>query len=1128
MFKYRVSVSNVAIHRITPAYFLQSALLAILLPAFTGSPVHAQEKECLFSINARNKKLYDVLMDLQAQAVQKKRCGCIAAITNTPGLDKRINYKADHLPLATIMQELALQNDMISTPGLCFTLEPKTPDSAGLHKQAAGFTCQGRVLNERREPLPGASIWLKGSKRGTITDSAGHFTLHCDASHYVIIISNIGYQASEIAAWDKVSRDVILPETPDEIPVTISTGYGAAKPKLTSANIYVIDKSVFSTPTAVSFPNVLAGRSPGLLLNPLNGVSYGFMKMQVEGNTSIGLNAGPGNLPVNGLLVIFDGVPLIVNVPVTLLKSIAGDPNAAGSLIGGISSFYFINPADIENVEVLTSATATSIYGSRGANGVLLITTLKGKPGKLRVNIQASQGAGRIERQRRLLTTPEYLAMRREAFMNDGYTPNTSNAPDLVVFDTTRQTNYRDVFLGKTAITQDAHVSVSGGKENSIYRAGAWIHRETTVLPTDFYNMKGQLNANLVLNSASKRLLTTTGAIGSFFKVNSPSDDITPTTYLVPNAPRLFDTAGHMLWQYKGVDFTNPWSYLLNTYEANVFTFIASNRLSYAFPKAGITVVINSGIHHVNAHETSLFPIAAQNPSMATTGAANFATNSYNSWITEPQVEYSLSKKKFHLTAFIGSTIQEQRNKREIVNATGYTNDEQLRSRADAPNASARNASSVYKYEAFFASVNLAVKDRYVIDLVGRRDGSSRFGPRNQFANFGAIGMAWVFSPDSSHKRKSFLTSGQLKGSYGTTGNDQIGDYMYLDTWNTTTSGGYAGASTLSPTRLVNPAFAWEVTRKLNFTLDLGLINCIKFTTTWFFNRSSNQLVSYLLPSQTGFVSITGKNLPAVVQNAGFEFVLSKNRTINKSFNWKATLILTVPGNKLVSFPGLASSPYAKSLEEGSSLTVQKGFRMKNVDPQTGRYQVIDKNNDGKFTSDDYFVNGNTDPKYYGSLSVSVHYKKIQLGILLEGRKQVGVNPLYMFYNYSPPGMLNDLFFSNKMISIQNRWRKQGDIASIQKLTTSATTAEGKAIDYFRSSNWEYIDASYIRLQNIMLSYALPKAWCTQLHLIDGAVYLEAQNLFTATRYRDADPVTQNPLTLPPLVTFTGGLRVTF
>jgi len=368
----------------------------------------------------------------------------------------------------------------------------------------------------------------------------------------------------------------------------------------------------------------------------------------------------------------------------------------------------------------------------------------------------------------------------------------------------------------------------------------------------------------------------------------------------------------------------------------------------------------------------------------------------------------------------------------------------------------------------------------------------------------------------------SFLSFGKLRSSYGITGSDQIGDYQYLDSWSSTVNP-YQGTSGLYPTRLLNTDYSWETNRKLAIGLDLGFLkDRILISGDYYYNRSSNHLLSYSLPSQTGFTSIL-ENLPATIQNNGWEFSVNTKNINSDKFKWQTTFNLTIPSNKLVSFPGIATSSYAGTYTVGQSLNTRRGLEYTGVDPTTGVVTFKDQNGDGIINSSDVVNIGNLDPKFYGGLQNTFSYKSLSLNVFFQFAKQLGENDFEDIYA-NIPGSLTNL-----PATVLNRWQKPGDHSLIQMATANPGTAAYNAASLFTeySNSAEISDASYIRFKNVSLSYNLPKKWLQRLNISNIRFYILGQNLLTITKYKDGDPETQSYYTIPPLRTLTAGFQIT-
>jgi hypothetical protein len=495
------------------------------------------------------------------------------------------------------------------------------------------------------------------------------------------------------------------------------------------------------------------------------------------------------------------------------------------------------------------------------------------------------------------------------------------------------------------------------------------------------------------------------------------------------------------------------------------------------------------------------------------------------SWILEPQAEYFGKIAAGRLNILLGTTLQSIENNSNNIVASGYTSDDLLGSMSAAGNLTGKNDFSQYKYNAIFARVNYNWLDKYIVNFSGRRDGSSRFGPGKQFANFGAIGAAWIFTNERPIKKwLPFISFGKLKGSYGTAGNDQIGNYIYLNSWSNSSLNAYQGVPALGPVRLFNPDFAWEINKKLSGGIELGFLNDrIVFSSVYYHNRSGNQLVVYNLPTQTGFPYLQAYNLPAIVQNKGWEFVLSSKIILSASFNWNTSVNFTANRNKLLSFPGIDKSPYSNTYVIGQPLSVINRLEYLGVDPSSGIYSFKDVDGNGNLDAKDYQALGNLDPKFYGGWNNSISYRNISLDIFLECRKQLGSNFLA-----DQAARVPGFFYYNQPKLVLDRWQKTGETNEVQRFTSDYGSAYAAASNLLPQSNGIYSDASFIRLKNLSISYNLPAKWITKIHFDKIRLYGLAQNLATITNYKGADPETQSLNNLPPLRTVTAGIQLTF
>jgi TonB-linked SusC/RagA family outer membrane protein len=489
---------------------------------------------------------------------------------------------------------------------------------------------------------------------------------------------------------------------------------------------------------------------------------------------------------------------------------------------------------------------------------------------------------------------------------------------------------------------------------------------------------------------------------------------------------------------------------------------------------------------------------------------------SSHSWTMEPQLNWLKKIGKSEINILAGATFQDQKSSQLAQTGSGFPSNGLIYNLAAASRLNISNNSfSEYKYQAFFGRINFNYKSKYILNATGRRDGSSRFGPGNRFANFAAVGAAWVFSKESFLDTGTFLSFGKLRASYGTSGNDQIGDYQFLDTYDVT-GNNYNGVIGLQPSRLFNPNFAWETNKKLEIAIELGFVNDRVFLSTAYYrNRSSNQLVGIPLAGTTGFSSLQA-NLNATVQNSGLELELRVEPFRSKNFNWTSNFNLSLPKNKLLEFPNLESSPYANRYLIGQSISIQKVYHYTGINPQTGLYSFEDYDSDGQISSpnDQQWIE-DTAPNWFGGFANQLSYKNWSMDFLFQFVKQKARNYLY---NTSWAGDM-----VNQPIAIGNHWPVDGSNSQTQLYTTGEN---GEALDAWSSysnSSATISDASYIRLKSVSLSYTVP----TKGSAINTArVYLQAQNLLTFTNYKGADPENQSSFFIAPLRQISLGVQL--
>jgi TonB-dependent starch-binding outer membrane protein SusC len=981
---------------------------------------------------------------------------------------------------------------------------------------------RGVVTDADGRPLPGANVKIKGSNVGTTTDNNGRFLIKNVVENSVLEISFVGYEMKTFTVRGSGLVNVALGQKLSVLDETVVIAYGTTSRRFTTGNVATV-KAVDIEKQPVQNPLLaLQGRVPGIQITQLTGLNGGGVTAQIQGRNSIRSGVNP--------YIVVDGVPF----PSELYS------NGQESLVQGGSPLNYINPNDIESIDILKDADATAIYGSRAANGAILITTKKGKAGKAKLSVSMQQGWSKVTRFADMLNTRQYLDMRYEAYKNDGIalstqTPNSMNY-DLTLWDTTRYTNWQKELLGGKAQYTNINASVSGGTANIQYIIGATYNRQTTVFPGDFDDKKGSLHFNV--NSVSQNQKFTVGLTGSYMYDNNhlPGVDLTNRAVLLePDAPELYNTNGTLNWAPNvagSSTWLNPLAFIENSdFNNETKAMVTQMSINYKL-LPGLSFGSTFGFTNTLTDLYQPQRLEASRPENRASEVryATYGIRTMSNWIIEPQLSYNFKLGNGSLNGILGTTLQKNSGHNLQVTASGFSSDQLMRSSSSAPTRRVdADASFLYKYFAVFGRLNYNWKEKYIINFTARRDGSSRFGSKSKFNSFWSMGAGWIFSEEKWIRNFGLLSFGKLRASYGTTGNDQIPDYSYIGIYFATNPNiAYQGASGLQIMNVPNPHLQWEETKKWQGGLDLGFLkDRIIMGVTYAQNLSSNQLISYSIPDVTGFSSID-RNLPAIIRNTSWEVTLHTVNVKVKELTWTTDANLTIPRNKLMKFPDIEKTSYASGFGGiilGQPLGVVKLFRYAGLDPATGKYTVFDKNDiplvSPPASSETVFLTPLT--TFYGGLSNSVTYKGWQLDILFQYVRQFGKNDFY----YGQPTLYPGSFFAiggngNQPVTVLDRWQKPGDNATIQPYSTDfrkprITTSSDAAYNY---------DASFIRLKNVSLSWQLPAVWTRKIKLQNGSVHFRGENLATFTNYNGLDPESQTIGALPPLLTWTIGINL--
>lgn len=1039
------------------------------------------------------------------------------------------------IELKDVPLETALENLFKDQP-LTYSIEGKTiivNARAGIENHVADLRGEyintapppiditGRITNEQGQPLAGASIIIKSTGHGDISNANGIFTLKNVNSDDILIISYVGYKQQKIKVGAITTFTIVMEVATNELDKVQIQAYGKITQRLATGSIAMVTKEQIEKQPVMNVLATLQGQIPGLTISQVNGYASAPFKIEIRGRNIIN-----PNIPSEPLYIV-DGVPLTV-------LELGGGGYESGSLgftqngftgpAGGQSPFFSINPADIESISVLKDADATAIYGSRGANGVVIITTKRGKAGKTKFDANLYHGVSEVTQHYKMLNTKQYLAVRREAFYNDslkyGLTMDPGSAFDLLIWDSTRDVDWQKQLLGNRGNITDAQVSLSGGDRQTTFRIAGSYHRQTDITTTSGADERATAQFNISHQNLNQRLNIMFN--GSYGYTKSDITSLPAAITLPPNAPPIFDQSGGLNFsEWDAIGQNYPFGEIRQPYTGTTGLLNSELTIKYEILK-DLNISNRLGYSVMHNSQTQLIPITSQDPATNPLGQSLFGANHLTNSISEPQLDYNKIIGKAKLSVLVGGTLQTGIQDGNFMNATGYSSDNLLQSASNASKVFVTDISGEYKYSALFSRINYNLSDKYIVNLSGRRDGSSKFGSGKQYGNFGSVGGAWIFSEENWFKNSlSFISFGKIRGSYGITGSDQIPNYQYLTQWSGNGIVPYLGVPSYTPRLHANPNLQWQVNKKSEISLDLGFAkDKINIEISRYRNQCGNQLVSLPLATLTGFSNVTA-NWPAVVQNTGWELRIAAKLIENNNFKWSTNFNIGINRNKLRSYPDILQSPYAYRLVVGQPLNIRRLLHYTGIDPQTGEYTFEDKDHGGTINinpgpTDDLY-NTDMSVKFDGGLQSDLNYKGIELYCLFVFKKQTLPSASYAG---GPPGT-----FGNQPLSVLDHWIKPGDIAPYPAYTTQYSTY---AEDFFNFSDGPYSDGSYLRLRTVSVSYSPSSKLLRKGGLESCKFYLSGENLFILTKYDGIDPDSPGFGSLPPYKIYTMGVQFTF
>jgi TonB-linked SusC/RagA family outer membrane protein len=953
----------------------------------------------------------------------------------------------------------------------------------------------GRVRAEDDQPVVGASVTLKNTTRGTVTDATGRFSLPDVPAGSTLVVSSVGYLSREVPVGNQTALDISLQPDVRGLEEVVVVGYGTRRRVETTGAIASVKADELQITPNANVAQGLQGRVAGVQITQNSGAPGGSVSIRIRGTNSINGTSEP--------LYVIDGVQF----------------NNTGQGGGNDTSpLSLINPNDIESVEVLKDAASTAIYGARAANGVVLITTKRGKAGQTtRVTYDGYYGTQFVTKRQDMLNAREFAQLENDIYKRAIYADPASLGEG---------TDWQS-FVFRQAPIQNHQLSIVGGSEKtSLALSGNYFNQVGTIVNSGFKRYSLRLNLDHQIN---RRLRVGTSLFGSFSQnkgINTAptNSDIYGTTGGILGAalaapPTLVPyredgTVFSFRDQFNGFysEVVNPAGFLQEKRDYNLRRTLASlfaevtilDGLTY---RAQVNGDFTVGTYDSYGPRANL----SQTELLSGGGNAFRATGFETTLLHESILTYRRKFADVHSLTFTGVFgTQSYTNNNYWIAASNFPNDATTYNAVQlATNRSVFSNRSRERLDSYLARVNYGYRDKYFLDLTARADGSSKFGANNKYGFFPAIAAAWRIIEEPFLKTQNLLSDLKLRVSYGVTGNaGAIGPYGSLAT--VANVDGLLNSSNywinhayqigIRPSGIPNPDLRWERSTQTNLGLDVSFLNGrLNLTADAYDKRTDDLLFVKQLPISSGYGTIGGNF--ASIQNRGIELAIN-SRVLQKAVVWDVSANVTVNRNKILSLDGVAQRiPSAVNyavLQVGQPLGMFSTYTFDGIyqtgeailpgsDGRVGGYKVKDVTGDGRITGDDVTLTGNPNPKFIFGFNTSLRFKGFDFTALVTG---VQGNQIYNALRYN---LENPLGQRNLYQGLVNRW---------SPTNPNQEYASGFVNGRLPFTNRFIEDGSYVRFRTLSLGYTLPKFKGIQ----NARVYVSGNNLFTFTKYSGFDP----------------------
>ena len=971
-------------------------------------------------------------------------------------------------------------------------------------------------------PIPGVNLRLDGTTIGASTDVDGRYSFNAPAGDYTLIASFVGYSAQRVQitvpASESIQADFELGQDALRLEEAVVTGYSTRERRNLATSISSIDGSAINELPAATADAALQGRAPGVTVLRSSGTPGSGVSVRIRGATSISGSNQP--------LYIVDGVPVS-----------SGSNSAIGVGNQGLNALATVDTGDIESIEVLKDAAATAIYGTRAANGVVIITTKRGRAGQTRISAETSLGVSTITSDYNVLSGPDYLRARNEGVRNQGFDtlPDRFFGPGAT-FPGTREfpfgdpdatdvvsSNFFDE-VRQDGLVQNYRLGVNGGNETTRFLVSAgFVDEEGAIIRSGFQRLNGRVNIDHTPNDRALLQANVSYNRGIFNRIENDNNIfgvltnafVSPPT--VPSRDELGEfTPGNQF------AFDNPVAAAEVFNDAVDTKFLGNATLSYEVAP-GLRAKLNAGLDRADLREDQFSPSFTRAGGGIGSAVSSSTTN--QTWIAETSLNYRRLFSDVHDLSVLG-VVSAQRDEFERVFATGdnFAGDQSIRVNA-AATTDGGSTGSVNSLLSFLASSDYSYDGRYLLSLTGRVDGSSRFGDDNRYAFFPAVALGWNLHEESFADGLGWLDLFKIRGSLGITGNQSgIGDFSARGLYGFGSS--YAGNPGAQPTQFANPDLRWEQTTQISGGVDFGIFNGRLSGTVEAYNKNTDDLLLFVpLPETSGFTGYTAN--VGSIQNRGIEFALTTQNVRARNFLWTTTINLATSTNEVLSlendepfdqgfgsrvavgqplgaFFGYETNGLILSADaicaDATGASCADGAPYQLSGTSVGDIRFVDQNDDGIINDADRTFIGDPNPTLFGGVTNAFNVMGFDLNAFFQFSLGNDVFNASRQFNEQ----VGRFFGTNAAALDRVQFDDDGNVINPGATVPRATFNDPNDND--RDSDFYVEDGSYLRLKTLTLGYTVPPQFLQQLGGRSLRLYVLGENLFTVTDYSGIDP----------------------